>query len=1355
MRKHLKIFSLILTLMLVIGSIPNVLANEPEPFNIVEARLVTEVLDWGETITAMRIEYSDQIWCGDIEYSLEHTDKMTYKMVTGRDIVNLYVNNSGKKDDIQTQGKYVFINFGLERQDFSAYRDVVLFQPGRGTRNQPPSYYFTQSVPIVSSITGKVAPSRTMSTAATGMTAAKNAALPDLNGTPGIGPGESVREIRTASTEVRVTLDKFRTFQYTSPIGTRINFHLQIPPGYDVPRADNQGAALPMMVHFPNGGDMNYIDDAHNAADRRYLGALYSHPEATYWAADEAQERNPSFVMSLAGTNASNYGTDGLPAANWGNWLVNSQMQRDYIAAIRWVKARFKVDEDRVSAMNLAGSLPATLGTIMSDDVDDFSALIINAYDVYHVFTGGNLAIPPGGTAQTTYLGRMKYAEEQFAKVMNKLSTWQFNGLNDRTGMVAGDTTYAETERDPVTGAPTTYQGRFKGERNLDWAYRMNKAAGKTVVVANDFYTMWNGLETAPTTNQNLIWRENEVKAQEQWDRAKAAGANHLVSIIAPNTLPQTNHWSWNPPSGNLVVHDWMYAQSRAANTAKGFDASILNNLVEADYGPYPGQSPRTPRYPQPGAGTARMVEARLVTEVLDWGETITAIRIEYSEPVLCDAIEHSVEHATRQTYQMASDRDIVNLYVNDSGLKDDYGTQGRYVFINLGLESEDFTSYRDQVVFHTSARIRPRPNPYYLYQAFPVITMSGNVVQPRGITTATGAIRGTLMDTSELPNITQMDVWSTEVRMTIDDFRTFRYTNPVNDSVTKFHLYIPPGYEKKSASLQDIPFVVHFPAGDTAYVDDVLGNADASRQMGTLFTHPDATVWGSAKAQAEQKAFVLTPGPNWNNNYMFIVKALADNLNIDTSKIYAISLAGGSPFMWNTLEANPGFFAAQISTAYDPYHAFNSSFTGTFAEKAKGTEDKFARIMETLPGWYFNGLSDGSGNQADDPLARKKGERMRDLGFVMVERGFKVDVGWGQSGEQMWNGMVRGRKAEAEAIAQINRANASGANHMITNFIPGTVLQTMHWSWNAAYTNAVVRGWLYAQTNPDPVGTANIIAPGAQTYSVTVSSAGTGATGGGSYPQGARVNITAGTPPAGLQFVNWMSTGGVTFDNPNDASTRFTMPGNAVTVTAIFRPILTDGPVASVSAPAFYGSTDTLSYTISLENEIVGISGFVVKFEYDADVLVFAISQSLFPDFSAVIETADNGVYTAMFVKGVQGGVETAPTIKPMLQLNFNVIGYSPDIVGTLASVRVIEMPSNDSIDCILYPAMVVSQYMNYDANGDGVLDERDIAFIAYHYYMVSEGDPLWEVARRFDAKKDGRIDILDILIIASYIKI
>ncbi|MDR2701445.1 MAG: hypothetical protein LBB72_03330 [Spirochaetaceae bacterium] len=71
-------------------------------------------------------------------------------------------------------------------------------------------------------------------------------------------------------------------------------------------------------------------------------------------------------------------------------------------------------------------------------------------------------------------------------------------------------------------------------------------------------------------------------------------------------------------------------------------------------------------------------------------------------------------------------------------------------------------------------------------------------------------------------------------------------------------------------------------------------------------------------------------------------------------------------------------------------------------------------------------------------------------------------------------------------------------------------------------------------------------------TYTVTVDG-GAGATGAGEYEAGASVTVVAGTAPTEDQgFKNWTATG-ITLTNPNSATVTFTMPANAVTLTAVW----------------------------------------------------------------------------------------------------------------------------------------------------------------------------------------------------------
>ena len=59
---------------------------------------------------------------------------------------------------------------------------------------------------------------------------------------------------------------------------------------------------------------------------------------------------------------------------------------------------------------------------------------------------------------------------------------------------------------------------------------------------------------------------------------------------------------------------------------------------------------------------------------------------------------------------------------------------------------------------------------------------------------------------------------------------------------------------------------------------------------------------------------------------------------------------------------------------------------------------------------------------------------------------------------------------------------------------------------------------------------------------------------GGGMFPAGARVSVTANPAPAGLVFDRWTTADGVTFANENAARTTFTMPDKTVTVTATYK---------------------------------------------------------------------------------------------------------------------------------------------------------------------------------------------------------
>ena len=120
--------------------------------------------------------------------------------------------------------------------------------------------------------------------------------------------------------------------------------------------------------------------------------------------------------------------------------------------------------------------------------------------------------------------------------------------------------------------------------------------------------------------------------------------------------------------------------------------------------------------------------------------------------------------------------------------------------------------------------------------------------------------------------------------------------------------------------------------------------------------------------------------------------------------------------------------------------------------------------------------------------------------------------------------------------------------------------------------------------TMPDSDVTVRAVFAVPAVYQVTV----TGGEGGGSYPAGETVTITA-TVPAGQRFVRWtVEEGDIALADPDSAATTFTMPAHDVAVSAGFRDTSSSssesgntgstGSSAAVSDPATSGGTTSVT---------------------------------------------------------------------------------------------------------------------------------------------------------------------------------
>lgn len=146
----------------------------------------------------------------------------------------------------------------------------------------------------------------------------------------------------------------------------------------------------------------------------------------------------------------------------------------------------------------------------------------------------------------------------------------------------------------------------------------------------------------------------------------------------------------------------------------------------------------------------------------------------------------------------------------------------------------------------------------------------------------------------------------------------------------------------------------------------------------------------------------------------------------------------------------------------------------------------------------------------------------------------------WELGGETNWNGHI-GYEVEAPTSSFVNLFSSEHGKHTVKDGMPKTLRWVIYWdgsSWKADPND-----------NPPAIEVEHVNAP--DTYQVTVKNSAATNSGAGFYEADKTVTIHAGSRN-NYSFDGWTSdSADVTLANANKASTTFTMPNHAVTVTA------------------------------------------------------------------------------------------------------------------------------------------------------------------------------------------------------------
>jgi len=268
----------------------------------------------------------------------------------------------------------------------------------------------------------------------------------------------------------------------------------------------------------------------------------------------------------------------------------------------------------------------------------------------------------------------------------------------------------------------------------------------------------------------------------------------------------------------------------------------------------------------------------------------------------------------------------------------------------------------------------------------------------------------------------------------------------------------------------------------------------------------------------------------------------------------------------------------------YYTFGGWNTNSSGTGTNYSVGTTYNVTGNITLYARWtpIFTVKFDGNGATSGDIPATITADSGKSVTLPskgdLARIGYTFD-GWNEKSDGTGTNYGAGASYSVRSIVTLYAKWTVNTYALTTNVNPssgGTVSRSpdqtsYNYGTNVAVTATPNTGYMFTGWSGDTSGTANpvtipisknktLTANFQIVYAVTVSSTGNGASGNGSYAPGATVTVTAGTAPSGYRFTNWTTeSSGVTFSNANNATTTFTMPANAVTVTANFETIFID----------------------------------------------------------------------------------------------------------------------------------------------------------------------------------------------------
>ena len=427
------------------------------------------------------------------------------------------------------------------------------------------------------------------------------------------------------------------------------------------------------------------------------------------------------------------------------------------------------------------------------------------------------------------------------------------------------------------------------------------------------------------------------------------------------------------------------------------------------------------------------------------------------------------------------------------------------------------------------------------------------------------------------------------------------------------------------------------------------------------------------------------------NANYAIWIEA---NAITDSSGNHFAGLLDDTTWGFSTITSAPaviiessfsGSFEAvnsAIELAYDGVQAGNDLINGLAATVSTGWSaangSTVNELNDGIHGSFIEGDVEGAWSNEGAVVEYYLGANA--LGYDITSIQTIASFGDFGFGNQVWTVEVKPVGGNYTLLATVNYTpfnGTGGATRINIDGLNATGIEFIRFTAGSTEGKSVGNDFVFREIDVTGVATSYILD---DLYEAKYDLLVVNGSGSGSFSASTFINIDANDPPVGKKFSGWVSNAGGGFDNVNSTQTKFKMPDNEVTVTALFEDILNDTividrVVRDNNNNKRYDDSDEI-----LQEDYNGIA--IIKIEEGNSFLFRVVN---FPDFKPVRYEWDYNGDAVIDV--ISANPEVAFAYNKDGDFTMNITGIDKNNIRKSTSLRVAVVSSAKSRIWIMSP--------------------------------------------------------------------